>query len=107
MDKDYLARYHTLDGTMVDLRRSPVGMWVNYEIVKSEVLYHLRGISKMVCEPGSEGQATHHNECIDNIEALFQDKDPLDDEIAEAEKKLNELKARKNGKSTVKTGTIM
>jgi len=107
MDKDSLARYHTLDGTMVDLRRSPTGMWVNYEILKSAVLYHLQGINRMVRSPGSEGQADHHNECIDSIEALFQDKDPLDDEIADAEKKLNELKDRKNGKSSGKAGTTM
>jgi hypothetical protein len=107
MNKDSLYRYNTLDGTMVDLRRSPTGMWVNYELLKSDILHYLRGINRMVRSPGSEGQADHHNECIDNIEALFQDKDPLDDEIADAEKKLNELKDRKNGKSTVKTGTIM
>jgi len=48
----------------------------------------------MVREAGSEGIADYHNECIDNISALFEEYDPLEDEINELEQKLAALKGR-------------
>jgi hypothetical protein len=96
MHKYDLIRYHTVDGSFRDLKRSDTGILVYYPIVKEAVLHYLQGISRMIEVPGSLTEAMQHNECIDNLFALFKDKDPIDDEIVEIEKKLAELKQRKN-----------
>jgi hypothetical protein len=99
-DKTDLIRYHTSDGTFVDMHISPTGVFVQYDVIKELVLQYISGIHQMAILPGSEGEAALHNECIRNIEALFEEKDPLDDEIKELENKLNELKELKaNGKN--------
>lgn len=67
-----------------------------YQSVKDAVIYHLQGICRMVETPGAEAEAAKHNESIDKLFRLFQDKDPIDDEIVQTEKKLAELKQKKN-----------
>jgi len=57
----------------------------------------------MVREAGSEGAADYHNECIDNIAALFEEYDPLEDEIKEMEEKLASLKELKEKNAQNKT----
>lgn len=96
MNKDDLIRYHTLDGSFRDLKRSDKGILVYYDSVKQAVLHHLQGVCRMVETPGSEAEAARHNDSIDKLFRLFQDKDPVDDEIVKVEKKLAELKKLKN-----------
>lgn len=96
MNKDDLIRYHTLDGSFRDLKRSDKGILVYYDAVKEAVLYHLKNICRMVEIPGAASEAIVHNEAIDKLFRLFQDKDPIDDEIVAMEKKLTELKQLKN-----------
>ena len=98
MDEKELVRYHTLDGTFTDMRPSTTGAFVLYAHVKELVLSYLAGINRMMNAPGHEGEAEFHNECIHKIAALFEEHDPIDDEIKELEQKLNELKERKNEK---------
>jgi hypothetical protein len=79
MHKEDLIRFHTLDGSLRDLRRSPNGALVFYDMIKRAVLENMQGICRMVRAPGAEAEADRHNECIEKIEALFEDKDPIDD----------------------------
>lgn len=103
LDKTDLVRYHTTDGSFVDMRASPTGAFVSYEIIKELVLQYLRGINKMARLPGCAGEADFHNECIDNLETLFEEVDPLELQIEELEEKLNELKELKSQNAKNKT----
>jgi len=96
MNKDDLIRYHTQDGSFRDLKRSDKGLLVYYDSVKEAVLFHLQNIARMIETPETAAQAIKHNDSIDKLFRLFQDKDPVDDEIVKIEKKLAELKQLKN-----------
>jgi uncharacterized protein (DUF342 family) len=74
---------------------SPTGAFISYEVIKELVMQYLRGIHRMASHPGVEGEAAFHNECLENLETLFEEYDPLDDQIKELEEKLNELKELK------------
>lgn len=99
MATEELIRYHTLDGSFRDLRPSPTGAFIRYDIIKELILTNLKGLCGMVVTPESAGQALLHNTCLDKLAAIFEEHDPIDDEIKDLEDKLNELKDRKNAKN--------
>ena len=103
MNKQDLVRYHTSDGTYRHMHSSPTGAFVPYESIKELVLQYARGINRMVRSPGVEGEADYHNECIDNLASLFEEYDPIDDQIQELEDKLNALKELKSKNAKNKT----
>lgn len=92
LEKQDLIRYHTKDGSYRNMHASPTGAFVNFDVIKELVLQNLSGINKMRRLPGCEGEADFHNECIENLETLFEEYDPTDDQIKELEQKLEELR---------------